>query len=148
LIAIHVSKSGFSDRWIAYCEKQGIPYKAVDCYRSDILEQLSDCDALLWHHNHAYPVDQLIAKQLLFSLEQAGKVVFPDFRTAWHYDDKLGQKYLFEPWNCLLSKPGVFSRKRSQSLGKGTSFPKVFKLRRGAGSRNVFLVKNKSRPIN
>ena len=144
MIAIHVSESGFSDRWIAYCEKQHIPYKAVDCYRSDILKQLNDCDALLWHHNHAYPVDQLIAKQLLFSLEHAGKIVFPDFHTAWHYDDKLGQKYLFEALELPFVKAwSFFSKKEAKVWVKETSFPKVFKLRRGAGSCNVFLVKNK-----
>ena len=147
-LAIHRAKSGFSDRWIAYCEEQGIPYKSVDCYHTDIIEHLSDCDALLWHHNHAYPVDQLIAKPLLFSLEQAGKVVFPDFKTTWHYDDKLGQKYLFEALNLPAVRSYVFFTKReARNWTKNTEFPVVFKLRRGAGSRNVFLVKNKSQAV-
>jgi hypothetical protein len=50
-----------------------IPYKIVNCYDSDIIKNLKDCDALMWHHNHANPRDFLFAKELLFSLE-TGKV--------------------------------------------------------------------------
>ena len=143
-LAIHSSIGGFSDRWINYCEQQKIPYKAVNCYNSDIIDELKDCNALLWHHNHAYPVDQLIAKQLLFSLEQSGMVVFPDFPTTWHYDDKLGQKYLFEALNLPAVKSyAFFTKKEAKEWVKKAELPTVFKLRRGAGSRNVWLIRNK-----
>lgn len=143
-LAIHTSPGDFSDRWIDYCKQNHITYKIVDCYNSDIIEQVDDCDALLWHHNHAYPADQLFAKQLLFSLEHAGKVVFPDFNTAWHFDDKLGQKYLFEALDLPAVKAwSYFSKNEANAWIKETEFPKVFKLRRGAGSRNVQLIKNR-----
>lgn len=147
-IAIHHSLGSFSERWILYCDRRNIPYKLVNCYDNDIIEQLSDCDALLWHHNHANPKDQLFAKQLLYSLEQSGLVVFPDFKTDWHFDDKLGQKYLFEAFKLPRVKSYAFySKKEALSWVMNTEFPKVFKLRRGAGSRNVFLVKNKLQSI-
>ena len=44
MIAIHKS-SGFAERWIAYCQQENIDYKIVNCYDSDIIEQLKDCDA-------------------------------------------------------------------------------------------------------
>ena len=47
LIAIHRHKDSFSDRWIPYCESNNIDYKLVDCYRTDIIDQLADCDALM-----------------------------------------------------------------------------------------------------
>lgn len=144
-LAIHLSAADFSNRWIAYCEQQGIPFKKVNCYQSGIIEELKDCDALLWHHNHASPTDQLFAKQLLFSLEQSGKVVFPDFYTAWHFDDKLGQKYLFETLKLPHVKSFAFySKQEALKWISETEFPKVFKLRRGAGARNVRLVKSKN----
>jgi glutathione synthase/RimK-type ligase-like ATP-grasp enzyme len=145
MLAIHSAIGGFSDRWIAYCEKQDIPYKKVNCYDTNIVQKLHDCDALMWHHNHALPQDVLIAKQLLFSLEQAGKVVFPDFNTAWYFDDKLGQKYFFEAFELPAAKTHVFySKKDAKDWLKTATYPMVFKLRRGAGSRNVRLVKNKN----
>ena len=95
-IAIQNSNSGFHPHWIKYCQENGIAYKLVNCYDSNIIDQITDCDALMWHHNQAGIQDIVFAKQLLFAVEHAGKVVFPDFRTAWHFDDKVGQKYLLE----------------------------------------------------
>ena len=139
-IAIH--KSGeFVERWIAYCEANRIQYKIINCYDNDIIEQLDDCDALMWHHFHASHKDVKFAKQLLFSLEQAGKIVFPNFNTAWHFDDKVGQKYLLEAIKAPMVPSYVFySKKDALKWAESASFPKVFKLRGGAGSSNVRLV--------
>lgn len=143
-IAIADRKGSYSDYWIKYCEEHSIPYKAVNPYDTDIVEQVSDCDAFMWHHHHASYRDALFAKQLLFSLEQAGKVVFPNFRTGWHFDDKLGQKYLFEALGVRAAKSWVFYDKKSAyEWIETTDFPKVFKLRGGAGSANVRLARNK-----
>lgn len=142
-IAIADRQGSFSDYWIKYCEEHSIPYKVVNPYDTDIVEQVSDCDAFMWHHHHASFSDTLFAKQLLFSLEQAGKIVFPNFRTGWHFDDKLGQKYLFEALGVRAAKSWVFYDKKSAyEWIETTDFPKVFKLRGGAGSANVMLAHN------
>lgn len=140
-IAIHHRKGSFSDRWIEYCEKNNINYKKVDCYNSDIIQQLKDCDALMWHHHHSNYKDVLIAKQLLFSLQMSGKKVFPDFNTGWHFDDKVGQKYMLEEIEAPMVPSYTFYTKRDAlNWIYKTSFPKVFKLRGGAGATNVSLV--------
>lgn len=144
-IAIHKGTSDFSSRWIAYCEEKNIPFKLVNCYENDIVQQLADCDALMWHHSHSKPQDILIAKEILFCLEHTGFIVFPSFSTAWHFDDKVAQKYLFERVNAPLVPSYVFFDKRKAiSWSKNTSFPKVFKLRGGAGSANVKLARTQS----
>lgn len=141
-IAIHRSEGSFSDQWIAFCEENKIDYKIVNCYANDIIPQLEECDVLMWHHHHGNYKDLLFAKQLIFSLEQSGKKVFPDFKTSWHFDDKLGQKYLLESLGAPLVPSHVFySRNEALLWAKNTTFPKVFKLRCGAGSFNVRLVK-------
>lgn len=144
MIAIHHKKEGFSSEWIRFCEKNGIPYKLVNCYDSNIISQLQDCDALMWHFHHNNPRDVLFAKQLHWSLEEAGKVVFPNFRTSWHFDDKVGQKYLFEAVGSPLVPSYVFyERSDAQAWAEKTTYPKVFKLRRGSSSDHVRLVRNK-----
>src|SRR5690554_3906527 len=141
-IAIHHRPGSFSDRWIAYCEIQNISFKIVNCYESNIIEQLTDCDALLWHHHHGNYKDVLAAKPILFSLESAGINVFPDFRTVWHFDDKVAQKYLLEAINAPLVPSYVFyDKQEALQWANTTSYPKVFKLKGGAGSANVKLVK-------
>lgn len=144
-LAIHNCKTGFHPRWVNYCRKNKISYKIVDCYSNTIIEQLKDCDVLLWHHSHSMPQDILSAKQILFSLEQSGFKVFPDSNTAWHFDDKVGQKYLLEAIDAPLVPSYVFySKKEAMDWCEKTTFPKVFKLRGGSGSANVQLINQKS----
>lgn len=143
-IAICHRKGSFSDYWIDYCEEQNIPFIIVNPYKSDIIDQVKDCNILMWHFSHLNYKDALFAKQLLYSLEQAGIKVFPNFETSWHFDDKLGQKYMFEAVNAPFVPSYIFYEK-AEALDwiKTTTYPKVFKLRGGAGATNVMLVKTK-----
>ena len=140
-IAIHHKKGSFSERWIDYCEQKNINYKLVNAYQSDIINQLEGCDGFMWHHSHSYFKDVVAAKKILFALEQAGIPVFPDFNTGWHFDDKVAQKYLLEAINAPYIRSYVFYDKQDAlNWVKKNSFPKVFKLKGGAGASNVKLV--------
>src|SRR5690606_25942573 len=143
-IAIHHRPGSFSDRWIEYCKQQGIEYKIVNCYDSNIIEQLKDCDALMWHHHHGNVKDVIAADKILFALEHAGVKVFPDFKTSWHFDDKVAQKYLLEAIGAPMVPSYVFyDKKEAIEWANKTTYPKVFKLKGGAGSANVKLVRTK-----
>ncbi len=147
-LAIHHRPGSFSDRWIAYCEEKNIPYKIVNCFDNDIIYQLRDCDAFMWHHHHGDYKDIELAKALLFSLEQAGVKVFPNFNTNWHFDNKLAQKYLLEAIDAPLVNSYVFYTKtEALNWARKTSYPKVFKLKGGAGAQNVKLAKNRREAI-
>lgn len=147
-IGIHAAANSYSDRWVTYCQLNNIDYRLVNCYDNDITSQLKGCSALLWHHHQGNPKDIVFAKQLLFAMEQMGMKVFPNFNTGWHFDDKLGQKYLLEKADIPTVPSFVFFRKKDalEWVGKA-SFPKVFKLRGGAGSLNVKLAPDKSTAI-
>ncbi len=97
----------------------------------------------MWHHHHGDYKDVLFARQLLYSVEKSGKKTFPDYKTSWHFNDKVGQKYLFEAINAPLVPSYVFYTKKSAlEWINNTSFPKVFKLRGGAGSEHVRMVRS------
>lgn len=140
-----VKAGGFSQPWIKYCELQGIDYKVVNPYDENIVDIVkSDCSAFMWHHHHSDYRDNLFAKQLIFSLEEAGIKCFPSSSTTWHFDDKVGQKYLLESIGAPLVPSHVFYTKKEALLWiEKVSFPKVFKLRGGAGSSNVRLVESR-----
>lgn len=147
-IAIHNRHGSFSDGWIEHCKKKHIDYKLVNAYDNDIVEQIRDCNAFMWHHHHTDYRDNLFAKQLLFSLQVSGIKVFPDFNTGWHFDDKVGQKYMLEAIDAPLVPSYVFyTKKEAMQWIEHTEFPKVFKLRGGAGSHNVMLAHNSSEAI-
>lgn len=143
-IGIHNSKRSYSEGWINYCESKKIPYKIVNAYSTNIIKDLEDCSIFMWHHYHSNPQDAIFAKQLLFSLEQAGKLVFPDWKTGWHFDDKLGQKYLLEALKLPIVPSYVYYFKtEADNWASNYEFPAVFKLRCGASSYNVQLIKTK-----
>ena len=143
-LAIHDRKNSFSDRWIDYCKKNNIEYKLVNCYSNDIVNQLSDCNGLMWHWDLNDYKSSLFAKQLTISLEMGGLKVYPSSNTAWHYDDKVGQKYLLEAIHAPLVPSVIFyTKKDAIEWVASATFPKVFKLRGGAGSVNVRLVHNR-----
>jgi len=147
-IGIHHREGSFSDYWIQYCVEKNISYKIVNCYNNDIIQDLEDCEILMWHHHHADYKDVLFAKGLLYSLEQSGKLVFPNFNTSWHFDDKVGQKYLLESINAPLVPSFVFFDKVSAlKWAYESTYPKVFKLKGGAGSSNVKLIRSRKLAI-
>lgn len=147
-IAIHYRENSLAESWIEYCKKNKIDYKIVNCYSSDIIKQMDDCQVLLWNWVYWHSRDVLIAKQLIYSLEASGKIVYPNTKTCQFFDDKIGQKYLMEALHLPLINTEVFFYKKDAiDWIKSATFPKVFKLRGGASSVNVKLVKNKKNAL-
>lgn len=144
MIAIHKSNSEIVGALVKYCDKNNIEYVFVNAYDNDIIQQVEKCSAFIWHHDHANYRDALFAKQLLYSLEISGKKVFPNFYSGWHFDDKIGQKYLLESIGASLVPTYVFyDKKVALDWIKKADYPVVFKLRGGAGAANVRLVRNR-----
>ncbi len=141
MIGIHDRPGSFSDRWITYCTDNKIPFRRVNCLATDIVAQCKGLDALLWHW---FPTDPLVARQIIASLETKKIVVFPNTNTCWHYDDKVAQKYLLEAIKAPLIPTWVFTNKEdAMQWIESATWPKVFKLRCGAGSTNVRLVRTR-----
>lgn len=148
-IAIHNNRGSFASKWIEYLERNDMDYEIVDCYNSDIVQKMNDFDLLLWHYQQSEPIDNLMARPLLEALEQSGKIVFPNHNTAWHFDDKVAQKYLLESLNIATPKSHVFydlDSLKKFAIEEAT-YPVVWKLRGGSGSRNVRLIYSSSELI-
>ena len=145
MLAIHERPGSFSDRWITYCDDNNIKYKKVNCYSNDILNQLKDCEGLMWTWEIYDYRAKYFARQLIISAEKMGVKVFPNFNTCWHYEDKIGQKYLLEAVGAPLVPTYVFyDKEKAIQWIENAAFPKVFKLRCGASSNHVKLINNKN----
>lgn len=146
IIAIHHRAGSFSERWIDYCDKNNLNYSIVDCYDTDIIVKLQQLKAthLLWHISHEYTSDLMLFPYVMNSADKLGIKTFPNFKTRWHFDDKIAQKYLFESINAPFIHSYVFyNKKRAEDFIFTTKLPIVAKLKRGAGSTNVQLIKTK-----
>ncbi len=143
-IAIH-NGSGWNAKWIEYCRVYSIPYKGVNCFDSDVINQIRDCSGLMWQFTHFVPKDLLAARNVLNAAELMGLKVYPNFHANWHFDDKVSQKYLFEALDLPVVPAWTFFDLDSALEFAGTcELPIVAKLRRGAGSCNVRLLKNRN----
>lgn len=143
-IAIHNRKGGFTDRWIEYCKEKNIDYQIVNAYDSDIIEQLKGFDIFMWNHSLNNYKDLIAARRVLNALEYTNIKLFPDFNTGWAFDDKLAEKYILESIGEPIIKTHVFyDKKTAKQWAEETTFPKVWKLKGGAGGANVKLVNSK-----
>lgn len=143
-LAIH-NGNGWNKSWIQYAEENNITYIVVDCYSNNIISILKEQGVthLMWHFTHNSPTDIFMARNVLFSAQLSGLKVYPDINASWHFDDKISQKYLLEAIDAPLVPSYVFyDEKKALEWAKATSYPKVAKLRRGAGSYNVKLIEN------
>ncbi|GHT33436.1 hypothetical protein AGMMS49574_19090 [Bacteroidia bacterium] len=151
-IAIHQNKKKFDhsgsweNPWINYCETNQIPYKVVDCYHPDIINQLKEFDCLLWHFNNYSHSDMLFARSILNSAKQLGLKVFPDFNESWHFDDKVAGTYILQSINAPIpaSKMFYLYDDVKEWIAQGITYPIVAKLRTGSGAHNVKLLKSKT----
>lgn len=143
-LAVHRAP-GFAARWIEGARDTDLIVVAVDGYCSGIVSELRTFDAVAWQLSQDRPLDLTVGRQVLTAAEKMGLVVFPNHETCWHFDDKVAQKYMLEAAGAPLAKTWVFfSRDEAHEFLQSASFPLVFKLRRGAGSMNVHLLRDRA----
>lgn len=143
-IAIHERKGSFSAGWAKRLTELGVEFDFLNAYDDNLISELDEYDGFLWHWHQGDYRDQLIAKALLYAVEHSGKEVFPKIGTSLYFDDKVAQKYLLEAIKAPLVKSYVFlDVVAALEWARSTTYPKVFKLKGGAGSLNVKVVKNK-----
>jgi glutathione synthase/RimK-type ligase-like ATP-grasp enzyme len=141
VVAVHDNPGSFSDKWIEDLGAKGIAPRLVHCLDTDILKQLEGVQCLLWHWSHTEPAALAFARSVIYAAEIQGIRIFPNMATCIHYDDKVAQKYLLEGMHAPLVPTYVFyDLETALDWVRKTGFPKVFKLRCGAGSSNVRLV--------
>ena len=145
VLGLHLRPGSYSDRWEKSCREKGISFREVDAFRPDFMQQVEGLRAFAWHWAHYDPRAVLMARQVTYALEAKGLAVFPNAVTCWHYDDKVGQKYLLEAIGAPVPETWVFYDLKTALNWVGTAqFPTVFKLSAGAGSQNVRLVKSRA----
>lgn len=135
---------GERTRQYVECAKQkNIVIKTVNCMSDDIIEQLEDVDALVWHWTHANYAEKRNAKNILKAVQEKGIPIYPNLNTCSFFDDKIAQKYLLEALNAPLAPTHVFfDKKQAEKWIIRAKYPIVHKLAGGAGSTNVSLICN------
>ena len=137
-------RDSFSYDAINYFLEQGHKVRLVDVYSPDILEQIRGCDGFFWRWGHMRGQYHIALKLFPVVEKVLGIPCLPDWNTAWHYDDKAAQAFLFEAMDIPGPRTWIFHDKFTahQFLRNKATYPLVLKLASGAGSTNVLLVGN------
>ncbi len=131
----------YAGRWAETLRAAGAEVRELDLLRPDALAQARGCDGVMWRWAHT-PQDKQSAQRILHVIEhELGIPVYPDSATAWHYDEKVAQFYLFQALGAPTPQTWIFWR-RDEALAWAASavYPVVFKLSCGAGASEVVKV--------
>lgn len=125
-------------------EYNAIPYGDLDINSPNFWNEVKSCDLFLAKFSQIDDDLNLMA-QILPVINLFLKInCFPNYNTAWHYDDKVKQDYLLRQFGFPVAEAYIFwDKKKALNWAENTKYPVVFKLKGGSGSTNVTLVKKK-----
>ena len=150
-VAIHPDRLGeesYSDKWAELLKEREVQVCWVDLMEPNALEQVRSCDGVMWRWAHN-PQDKQSAQRILYTIEHYLDIpVYPDNRTAWHYDEKIAQLYLLRALGAPIPQTWLFwNRDEALNWTRTAPYPVLFKLSVGAGSSNVFKVGSESEAV-
>jgi glutathione synthase/RimK-type ligase-like ATP-grasp enzyme len=133
----------FSDYWLKLAAETGIEVRVVNVFAPDFIDQLADCDGFMWRFGFRSR-ERLLAKRLLPAVEHGlGIQVFPSWKTAWHFEDKVAQHYLLQAAGIPTPRTWSFWKQEpALEFCREASYPLVMKLAHGFQSMNVRLLQN------
>lgn len=134
-------RQSFSARWLQRAAEQGIDAYTVNVRAHDLMRTLRGADGFMWRFGYpSYP--RLLAKRLLPAIEQGmGIPVFPSWKTAWSFEDKIAQAYQLDAAAIPAARTWIFWKKdEALCFCKDYAYPAVTKLYYGFQSRNVTLL--------
>ena len=148
IIGVHPDNNlgtSFSVKWIEFLKARGVEVKILNLLARDFLEQLEGCDGVMWRWFHLEQ-DKQSVKNILYVIENYLKIpVFPNNNTAWHFDEKVTQWYIFKVLRVAQPETWIFwDRESALEWAKSAPYPVVFKLSVGAGSSSVQQVKSET----
>ncbi len=152
IVGIHVEPQGqFSDRLIRYekiLDFNRIEHIRVNSSDPQFWELVPQLDLFIYSWQQ-YDSDRQVAMAVIPVVENFYRIpCFPDIATSWHYDDKIRQYYLACARDLPMVKSWVFyNRSTALDWAHQADFPVVFKLKGGAGSKNVVLLKTRKETI-
>jgi hypothetical protein len=121
-----------------------IDYIDLDINNSTFWQEVKTCDLFLAKFSQIDDDLKLMSQILPVINLFLGINCFPNYNTAWHYDDKVKQDYLLRQFNFPIAESYIFwDKEKALNWAEYTEYPVVFKLKGGSGSANITLVKDK-----
>lgn len=152
-IGIHEFERGLMTEWskkyIAILDANNVPWVKLSINDGAFWEQLNECTHFIYNWGGATSSKQ-IAHTILPIIEKQLQIkCFPNFATSWHFDDKIKQYFMMKSKDIDVATSYIFFERQPALnwIDSYEDFPIVFKLKSGASSSDVILVKNKAQAI-
>ncbi len=125
-------------------DHNGIDHVDLDINQRTFWEDVKKIDLFLAKISQTDD-DLALAAQIIPIINKfMGIKCFPNYNTVWHYDDKVRQYYLLKNMGFPMIESYIFWDKiKAMEWADKTDYPVVFKLKGGAGSSNVKMIKTK-----
>jgi len=124
-----------------------IEFISLSIKQDDFWVKLKEIDIFMykWQNNDNQHLLSNILRPVLESLDIK---VFPNSATSWHFDDKLKQYFLMVNHGIETVPTNIyFHKEKALDFINSTDFPIVAKLKKGASSSNVMLLRNKNQAL-
>ena len=148
IVGIHTDLSNNFCKWLKRFElilkENNIQTLRLDINQPDFWEVVKTLDLFIFRFQNIDSHHQ-VARSILPVIEHELKIpVYPNHKTWWAFDDKIREWFLLNAAGFPMIKCWVFFTKiEALRWLKTAKLPVLFKLKEGAGSRDVILVKNK-----
>lgn len=148
IVGIHTDLNNNFCKWLKRFEvilkENNIQTLRLDINQPDFWEIVKTLDLFIFRFQNIDSHHQ-VARSILPVIEHELKIpVYPNHKTWWAFDDKIREWFLLNAADFPMIKSWVFFTKiEALRWLQKAKLPVVFKLKEGAGSRDVILVKNK-----
>ena len=138
----------FLQKYEEILDYNSIRYIRLDASDPDFWEKISRLDLFIFRWKH-FDWSKQLAHTILPIIENEMKIkCFPNQTTCWHYDDKIREYYLLKQAGFPVVDSYIFwDKKKALKWAVTADYPVIFKLKGGAGSQNVILIKNENHAI-
>ncbi|MFX0199572.1 MAG: RimK family alpha-L-glutamate ligase [Candidatus Hodarchaeota archaeon] len=135
-------------RFIEILDANGISNELVYAGSEDFWDKINQCDLFIYQWNVS-DYHRQIAKSILPIIENRMKIkCYPNSLSSWIYDDKIREYYLLKQHDFPFAKCWIFYDKtNAEAFVRKSRYPIIFKLRSGAGSRMVRMIRNRSEAV-
>lgn len=125
-----------------------IDFIEVHIDQSDFWEKVKKVDLFMFPWAHVDDHRQIVNSILPVLENYLSIKCFPNLDTCWHFDDKIKEYYLMNSLGYPMIESWIFwDKKNALDWAERVEYPVVFKLKNGAGSRNVVLITKKKEAI-
>ena len=147
-VAVHIPSDGphpthWSTLWLRLNDPR-FKFEKINLLDCDLQSVANNFDCILWCVDHYRREETELATSIIDFFESNGLKTFPTSKDLKLFDDKAYQSLIMSAKKISTPKFHLYySKNQALKFSKDTKYPIVVKLKRGSGSQNVSLIKNR-----